>query len=71
MAGFASLRARLSSNVTRERLLAGVEFCGSSDSNGSASAGRVRDLNAGKLTTKLSDRIADVRGRQYTTRCCR
>jgi hypothetical protein len=32
--------------------------------NGSASAGRARDLTAGKLTSKLSDRIADVRGRQ-------
>jgi type VI protein secretion system component Hcp len=27
----------------------------------------VRDLTAGKLTPKLSDRITDVRGRQYPT----
>ena len=32
--------------------------------NGSASAGWARDLTAAKLTPKLSDRIADVRGRQ-------
>jgi transposase-like protein len=31
---------------------------------GLASAGRARDLTAGKLTPKLSDRRADVRGRQ-------
>ena len=35
---------------------------------GSASAGRVRDLTAGKLTSKVSDGIADGRGRQYPTR---
>lgn len=34
---------------------------------GSASAGRVGELTAGKLTSKLSDGIADGRGRQYTT----
>jgi len=34
---------------------------------GSTGAGRVRDLTAGKLPPKLSDRIADVRGRQYPT----
>jgi hypothetical protein len=33
-------------------------------SYGSASAGRARDLTAVELTPKLSDRIADVRGRQ-------
>jgi hypothetical protein len=32
--------------------------------SGSTSAGRARDLTARKLTAKLSDRIADVRGRQ-------
>jgi len=32
---------------------------------GSASAGRARDLTAGKPPPKLSDRIADVRGRQW------
>lgn len=42
---------------------------GAGDSYGSASAGRVRDLTAGKLTPKLGDRIADVRGRQYPTLC--
>lgn len=36
---------------------------------GSASAGRVRELTAGKMTPKLCDRKADVRGRQYTTLC--
>jgi len=36
-------------------------------SSGSASAGRVRDLRAEKLTSKLSDGIADGRGRQYPT----
>ncbi len=39
------------------------------DRCGSASAGRSRDLTARKLTPKLSDRIADVRGRQYPTHC--
>jgi len=38
---------------------------------GSASAGRALDLTAGKLTPKLSDRIADARGRQYPTHCRR
>jgi hypothetical protein len=28
----------------------------------------MRDLTAGKLTPKLSDRIADVRGRQWLFR---
>jgi hypothetical protein len=37
--------------------------------SGSASAGRVRELTAGKMTPKLCDRKADVRGRQYTTLC--
>jgi hypothetical protein len=32
--------------------------------SGSASAGRACDLTAGKLTHRLGDRIADVRGRQ-------
>ena len=51
----------------RRRLLFGSQ-CGSpADCLGSASAGRVRDLTAGKLTPKLSRRIADVRGRQYPT----
>jgi hypothetical protein len=36
---------------------------------GSACACRARDLSAGKLTSNLSHRIADVRGRQWTTRC--
>jgi hypothetical protein len=36
---------------------------------GSASDSRVSDLAAGKLTPNLSDRIADVRGRQCPTRC--
>ena len=35
--------------------------------SGLASAGRARDLTAGKLLPKLSDRIADGRGRQYPT----
>lgn len=34
---------------------------------GSTSAGRPRELTAGKLTAKLSPRIADIRGRQWTT----
>ena len=37
------------------------------DRIGSASADRVRDLTAGKLTSKLSDGVADGRGRQYPT----
>ena len=36
-------------------------------SYGSASAGRVRDLTAGEPLPKLSDRIADARGRQRPT----
>jgi len=31
----------------------------------------MRDLTAGKPTLKLSDRIADVRGRLWPTRCGR
>lgn len=38
------------------------------DSKGSASAGQALDLAAGELTPKLSDRTADVRGRQWPTR---
>jgi hypothetical protein len=49
--------------VTRQ--LCGFELRVAKVGRGSASAGRVRDLTAGKLTPKLSDRIADVRGRQY------
>ena len=33
----------------------------------SASDSRVSDLTAGSLTPKLSDRTADVRGRQWST----
>jgi hypothetical protein len=40
-------------------------------SSGSASAGQALDLTAGKLTPGLSDRTADVRGRQWPTRCSR
>jgi len=38
---------------------------------GSVSDSRVSDLTAGKLTPKLSVRIADVRGRQLPTHSCR
>ena len=41
---------------------------GSTDRFGSVSDSRVSDLAAGKLTPNLSDRIADVRGRQCPTR---
>jgi len=50
--------------LSRERLVS----CRPGDCYVSTSAGRARDLSAGKLTPKLSDRIADVRGRQYPTR---
>jgi hypothetical protein len=40
-----------------------------SDRYGSVSDSRARDLTAGKLTTKLSHRTADVRGRQLSTHC--
>ena len=36
---------------------------------GSACAGRARDLNAGKLTSNLGYRIADVHRRQWSTLC--
>jgi hypothetical protein len=35
--------------------------------SGSTSDGPARDLTAGKLTSKLSNRIADARGRQQPT----
>lgn len=37
---------------------------------GSASASRPRELTARKLTPKLSHRIADIHGRQWTTHAC-
>ena len=37
---------------------------------GSASAGRAHEFTAGKLTLKLSHRIADTRDRQWTTQTC-
>jgi hypothetical protein len=40
-----------------------------SDRIGSACAGQARDLTAGKLTSSLSHWIADVHGRQWSTRC--
>jgi len=46
------------------KMLWGGEFSRSGVADGSASAGRARDLTAVELTPKLSDRIADVRGRQ-------
>jgi hypothetical protein len=39
----------------------------SAGSNGSPSAGPTRDLTAGRLTFKLSNRKADARGRQRST----
>ena len=50
-----------------KRRLRGRQICTRQGGTGSASAARVRDLTAGKLTSKLSDRVAGVRGRQYPT----
>ena len=52
--------------VTVERLLPGSEFVAPSARIGSASAGRPREFTAGKLTSTLSHRMADVHGRQWT-----
>jgi len=53
-----------SQGVSIERLLRDHQFRASNAAVGSASAGRPRDLTDGKLTPKLSRRIADIRGRQ-------
>ena len=57
-------RCRPRSGSRVDRSLAPKSATGS---NGSASAGRPRELTAGKLTPKFSHRIADTRGRQWTT----
>lgn len=49
------------------RLLAGDPIGSATGGVGSASAGRVSDLIAGKPTLKLNHRIADVRDRQWST----
>lgn len=60
-------RCRPTSVTGVDRSLATKSATGS---NGSASAGRPRELTAGKLTPKVSHRIADTRGRQWTTHTC-
>ena len=50
-----------------ERLLSRLKIGAADVADGSASAGRARDLTAGERTPKLSDRIADFRGRQVPT----
>ena len=49
------------------RCTADIQDVDATDSRGSASESRVSDLTAGKLTPKLSVRIADVHGRQLPT----
>ena len=49
------------------RCTADIQAVDATDSRGSASDSRVSDLTAGKLTPKLSVRIADVHGRQLPT----
>ena len=44
-----------------DRQLCDIESCERYGNCGSASAGRSRELTAGKLTPKLSHRIADIR----------
>lgn len=48
-------------------LLEGRQIQCATDSNGSSSADRARDVIAGKLTLNMNDREADVRGGQWTT----
>ena len=50
------------------RCTADIQDVDATDSRGSASDSRVSDLTAGKLTPKLSGRIADDRGRQLLFR---
>ena len=50
-----------------DRRLWGGEIGTADVASGSASARQPRELTAGKLTLKLSHRIADIRGRQWTT----
>jgi hypothetical protein len=50
-----------------DRPLRGADFITPDDADGSASAGWPRDFTAGKLTTKLMLRIADIHSRQWTT----
>jgi hypothetical protein len=52
------------------RCTADIQAVDATDSRGSASDSRVSDLTAGKLTPKLSVRIADVHGRQLPTQTC-
>jgi hypothetical protein len=47
------------------RRLRGGDFVAAHVAAGSASDSTKRDLTAGKLTPKVSDLIADVRGRQW------
>jgi len=54
-------------HATYDRRLQGDEFAGTDDGRGSASAGRARNVIAGKLTLNMNDREADVRGGQWTT----
>ena len=52
-----------------ERQVRGGDFRDVDVGSGSPSAGRLRELTAGELTPNLSHRIADIRGRRWTTRC--
>ncbi len=54
---FRFCRLQLGQERSVDKVMPNVAF-------GSASAGHAPDLTAGKLTSKLSDRTADVRGRQ-------
>ena len=51
-------------NCEKPALSIGQLWRNATGGSGSASDSRVSDLTAGKLTPKLSDQTADVRGRQ-------